>query len=59
MPRMFAAQPWDWWIAVLLFAAGVLGVLAVVFGYVYKIVRPQYPTRAQRQQLRDQEAQKA
>jgi formate-dependent nitrite reductase membrane component NrfD len=44
---MFAAQPWDWWIALVLFLLGVLGVLAVVFGYLIKVVGPQYPRRGQ------------
>ena len=44
---MFAAQPWDWWIGVILFAMGVLLVLAVVVGYLYKVVMPQYPHRGQ------------
>jgi formate-dependent nitrite reductase membrane component NrfD len=44
---MFAAEPWDWWIGVVLFAMGVIGVLAVVVGYLYKVVLPQYPRRGQ------------
>jgi hypothetical protein len=30
-----------------LFALGVLGVLAVVFGYLIKVIGPQYPRRGQ------------
>ena len=44
---MFAAQPWDWWIAMVLFGLGLLGVLAVVFGYLIKVIGPQYPRRGQ------------
>jgi membrane protein implicated in regulation of membrane protease activity len=44
---MFAAQPWDWWIAMVLFATGVLAIVALVIGYLYKVVRPQYPSRGQ------------
>ncbi len=47
---MFAAQPWDWWIGVVLFAMGVLAILAIVVGYVYKVVMPQYPRRGQQVQ---------
>jgi membrane protein implicated in regulation of membrane protease activity len=47
---MFAAQPWDWWIAMVLFATGVLAILALVIGYLYKVVRPQYPGRGQQVQ---------
>src|SRR6266540_4534320 len=43
--RMFAAEPWDWWIALVLFIAGVVGVLALVVGYFAKVVAPQYPRR--------------
>jgi membrane protein implicated in regulation of membrane protease activity len=47
---MFAAQPWDWWIAMVLFATGVLAIVALVIGYLYKVVRPQYPSRGQQLQ---------
>jgi hypothetical protein len=47
---MFAAQPWDWWIAMVLFGMGVLAILAIVVGYVYKVVMPQYPRRGQQVQ---------
>lgn len=47
---MLAAQPWDWWIGVVLFAVGVLAILALVVGYLYKVVRPQYPPRGQQVQ---------
>ena len=44
---MLAAQPWDWWIALVLTALGVIAILAVVIGYLYKVVSPQYPRRGQ------------
>ena len=47
---LVAAQPWDWWIAVELTLAGVGAVLALVFGYLYKVVAPQYPRRGQQRQ---------
>ena len=47
---MFAAQLWDCWIGVVLFAMGVLAILAIVVGYVFKVVTPQYPRRGQQVQ---------
>ncbi len=49
MRPMFAAQPWDWWIALVLFVAGVGALLALVVGYFAKVVSPQFPRRNQRQ----------
>lgn len=50
MPVMeiFAAPEWHFWIAVVLTPAAILTVLAVVVGYVYKVVYPRYPKRDQR-----------
>jgi formate-dependent nitrite reductase membrane component NrfD len=50
MPLMYAAQPWDWWIALVLFVAGVAAVIALVVGYLMKVVAPQYPRRGQQRQ---------
>jgi formate-dependent nitrite reductase membrane component NrfD len=47
---MFAAQPWDWWIGLVLFIAAIAAVVALVIGYLAKVVAPQYPRRNQRQQ---------
>ena len=47
---MFAAQPWHWWIGIVLFAMGVLAILAIVVGYVYKVVMPAVPGRGQQVQ---------
>ena len=52
---MLAAQPWDWWIALVLFVAGALAILAFVVGYLYKVVMPQYPPRGQRVQADSQQ----
>jgi membrane protein implicated in regulation of membrane protease activity len=52
---MFAAQPWDWWIGLVLFAAGALAILGLVVGYVYKVVSPQYPRRGQQVQQAESE----
>lgn len=40
---VFAAQPWHYWIAVPLAAAGVLGVVATVAGYLKKVQALKYP----------------
>jgi len=40
-----AAQVWHFWLAVPLTLAGVGAVLAVVAGYVAKVVAPRYPKR--------------
>jgi membrane protein implicated in regulation of membrane protease activity len=55
LPIMLAAQPWDWWIALVLFVAGALAILAFVVGYLYKVVMPQYPRRGQRVQADSQQ----
>ena len=46
--HVFAAPEWHFWIAVVLTPAAVLTVLAVVAGYVVKVVAPRYPPRSQR-----------
>lgn len=45
---VFAAPEWHWWIAVVLTPGAILTVLAVVFGYFWKVVRPKYPPRYKR-----------
>ena len=46
--HVFAAPEWHFWIAVVLTPTAVLAVLAVVAGYVVKVVAPRYPPRSQR-----------
>jgi hypothetical protein len=38
-----AAKPWAYWIAPMLLGASVLGVLAVILQYVFKVVAAKYP----------------
>lgn len=38
-----AAKPWAYWIAPMLLAVSVLGVLAVILQYVFKVVAAKYP----------------
>jgi hypothetical protein len=45
---LLAAEVWHYWIGVAIAAATVLTVLAVVVGYLVKVVAPQYPKRGQR-----------
>ncbi len=40
-----AAQVWHFWLAVPLAAGAVLTVLALIAGYVAKVVAPRYPKR--------------
>ena len=49
---MFLArlEPWHWWLGVVFTIATVATVLAMVGGYLSKVVRPQYPSRRQRSQ---------
>ena len=42
---IFAAPVWHWWISVVLTASAVLMVLAIVVGYVVKVVMPRYPKK--------------
>ena len=42
---VLAAEVWHFWIAVLLFPVGIGMVLALVIGYVRKVVQPKYPRR--------------
>ena len=37
------AKPWAYWIAPMILAASVLGVLAVILQYVFKVVAAKYP----------------
>jgi hypothetical protein len=45
---LLAAEVWHFWIGVAVAAATVLTVLAMVVGYLMKVVAPQYPKRTQR-----------
>jgi hypothetical protein len=45
MTRMLAAEVWHYWIAVPLVAGGIALVLALVVGYIVKVVAPKYPPR--------------
>lgn len=45
---MLAAFVWHWWISVFLLAGCVLGVLALVGGYLASVERPRHPNRRQR-----------
>lgn len=42
---MLAARVWHAWIALPLFALAVLSVVAVIVGYLMKVVAPRYPRR--------------
>jgi hypothetical protein len=52
-PSMALAVVWHFWIGLFLVFAAVLLVPAIVVGYLNKVVRPRYPSRAQRE-LQDQ-----
>jgi hypothetical protein len=43
MPLLAAAKPWTYWLAPALTLAGVLAVLAVVVGYLIRVVALRYP----------------
>ena len=45
---LLAAEVWHYWIAVAVAAATILTELALVVGYLVKVVAPQYPKRSQR-----------
>jgi hypothetical protein len=45
---LLAAEVWHYWIGVAIAAATILTVLALVVGYLVKVVAPQYPKRGQR-----------
>jgi hypothetical protein len=42
---LFAAREWHAWIAIPLFAGSIALVLAMVVGYLVKVVAPRYPRR--------------
>ena len=44
---MLLAQLWTFWIAVPLVFGAVLFVVALIVGYLNKVVRPKYPPRGQ------------
>lgn len=46
---VFAAPEWHYWIAVVLTPVAILSVPAVIGGYLFKVVRPQYPPRQKKQ----------
>jgi hypothetical protein len=39
------AVVWHFWIAVAIALGAILAVVAIVLGYVYKVVMPRYPRR--------------
>lgn len=41
--HMLAAQPWTYWLAPVLTLATVLGIIAVVIGYLVRVVAAKYP----------------
>jgi hypothetical protein len=43
-------EPWHWWIGIVLTVATVVTVFGLVGQYLAKVVRPQYPTKRQREQ---------
>ncbi|MFM8969542.1 MAG: hypothetical protein ACKOI3_04800 [Actinomycetota bacterium] len=45
---MLAAVPWHWWLGAGLLIAGIGAVLSVVVGYIGKVEKQKYPSRAQR-----------
>ncbi len=47
---VLAAPEWHWWIAVVLTPVAIGMVIAVVLGYLYKVVYPRYPKRYQKRQ---------
>ena len=46
---ILAANEWHWWSAVVLTPATILTVLAVIGGYLFKVVKPKYPPRYKKQ----------
>ncbi|MFM8268399.1 MAG: hypothetical protein ACKOA2_10305 [Ilumatobacteraceae bacterium] len=42
---MFAANVFHWWLGVILTVVGILASVALVAGYLKKVVSPQYPGR--------------
>jgi hypothetical protein len=49
MPVMvLAAQVWVYWVALVLLVGAIVTVIALVAGYLVKVVSPQYPKRSQR-----------
>jgi hypothetical protein len=45
---LFAAEVWHYWVGVVVAIGTILSVLALVVGYLVKVVAPQYPKRGQR-----------
>jgi hypothetical protein len=45
---LLAAEVWHYWTGVAIAVVTILTVLAVVVGYLVKVVAPQYPKRGQR-----------
>ena len=44
-PMLFAAKVWHYWIAVPLVGGAILLFVALIVGYLVRVVRPQYPRR--------------
>jgi len=42
---IFAAKVWHYWVAFPLIAAGVIGIVALVGGYLVKVTSAKYPRR--------------
>ena len=42
---IFAAKVWHYWVAFPLIAAGVIGIVALVGGYLAKVTAAKYPRR--------------
>jgi hypothetical protein len=40
---LLAAKPWAYWIAPMLAVVSVLAIIAVILGYVFKVVAAKYP----------------
>ena len=44
-PMIFAAKVWHYWVAFPLIAAGVIGIIALIGGYLAKVTAAKYPRR--------------
>jgi tellurite resistance protein TehA-like permease len=52
---MLAAEPWTYWIGLVLFIVGVILFVALLIGYLVKVERMKHPSRRQREQLQQLE----
>lgn len=46
---MLAANIFHWWLGVILTLVGILASVALLGGYIKKVVAPQYPSKRQRE----------